>query len=267
MSQPLLEYSHVEISYNGVPVVHDVTFPVLPGEVVCIVGESGSGKSTLVKAAMGQLGPRGMVTRGDIWYEDKSIPDLSTRELRRLCGADFSLVFQDSLASFTPIRRIGEQIYEAMRRDGDIARAECDKKACEMLGLLGLKEPERVLASYPFELSGGMGQRVGLAVALMSEPRILFADEPTSALDVITQAQVVKLFGQINADMGTTIVLVTHNMEVARALADHVLVLKDGEVVEYGDASQILENPSQSYTRKLLDSTPKLRSTEGEVDG
>lgn len=265
MTKPLLEYCDVEISYNGVPVVRDVSFSVMPGEVLCIVGESGSGKSTLVKAAMGQLGSSGLVTRGDIWYCDSSIPDLSTRDLRRLCGSDFALVFQDCLASLTPIRRIGDQVFEAMSAHASISRAECDERARETFAKLGLDDPDRVLESYPFSLSGGMGQRVGIAIALMSEPRILFADEPTSALDVIVQAQVVDLLGRINKELGTTIVLVTHNMGVVRALADHVLVLKDGGMVEFGEAAQVLEAPAAEYTRELLAAAPKLEKLGGEA--
>ena len=264
MTEPLLEYAHVEVSYNGVPVVSDVSFPVMPGEVVCIVGESGSGKSTLVKAAMGQLGETGMVTRGDIWYEGASIPDMPARALRRLCGDDFALVFQDCLAALTPIRRIGDLVHESMSAHHSISRAECDESALEMFERLGFDDPKRVLASYPFELSGGMGQRVGIAIALLSEPRILFADEPTSALDVIAQAQVVELLGRINKELGATIVLVTHNMGVVRALADHVLVLKDGEAVEFGEASQVLHAPAAAYTKTLLSSTLRL-NREQEV--
>ena len=262
MIDPLLEYSHVDISYNGLAVVHDVSFPVMPGEVVCIVGESGSGKSTLVKAAMGQLGPDGCVTRGDIWYGGASIPDLPPRALRKLCGSEFALVFQDCLAALTPIRRIGDQIFESVSAHSPISRAECDSRAVNAFTVLGLEDPLRVLASYPFELSGGMGQRVGIAMALMSRPRILFADEPTSALDVIVQAQVVKLLGDINENFGTTIVLVTHNMGVVRALADHVLVLKNGEMVEWGSAAQVLDAPAGAYTRELLSAVPKLEGKE-----
>jgi len=250
----------VQVSYNGKAVVHDVSFPVMPGEVMCLVGESGSGKSTLVKAAMGQLGETGLVTRGDIWYQGISIPDMPARALRRLCGADFALVFQDCLAALTPIRRIGSLVHESLNAHRTISRAECDELALDMFAKLGLDDPARVLASYPFELSGGMGQRVGIAIALLSNPRILFADEPTSALDVIAQAQVVELLKRINAEMGTTIVLVTHNMGVVRALADHVLVLKDGKTVEFGSASSVLEAPQAAYTRTLLAAEPKLKA-------
>ena len=228
MTEPLLEYSHVDVSYSGMPVVHDVSFPCVEGEVVCIVGESGSGKSTLVKAAMGQLGDTGLVTRGDIWYGARVHSRHARRELRKLCGSDFALVFQDCLAALTPIRTIGDQVHESMAAHRPLDRATCDTLACEMFGKLGLDDPARVLASYPFNLSGGMGQRVGIAIALLSEPSVLFADEPTSALDVIVQAQVIELLQRINANLGTTIVLVTHNMGIVRALANHVLVLKDG---------------------------------------
>ena len=265
MNEPLLEYSHVEISYAGKPVVHDVSFSVEPGEVVCLVGESGSGKSTLVKAAMGQLGPAGLVTRGDIWYGDSNIPDLSRRELQRLCGSDFALVFQDCLAALTPIRTIGDQVYETLSAHRKISRDESDGQALEMFGKLGLEDPARVLASYPFGLSGGMGQRVGIAIALLSNPRILFADEPTSALDVVVQAQVVELLRDINRTMGTTIVLVTHNMGVVRAVANHVLVLKDGCMVEFGTADAVLDHPQADYTRELLDAAPRLHGVGGAL--
>ena len=198
MNEPLLEYTHVEVSYAGTAVVHDVSFPVREGEIVCIVGESGSGKSTLVKAAMGQLGPKGLVTRGDIWYQGKSVPDLPRSELQKLCGADFALVFQDCLAALTPIRTIGDQVHESLSAHRKVTRSESDDLASDMFAKLGLEDPARVLASYPFNLSGGMGQRVGIAIALLSNPRILFADEPTSALDVVVQAQVVELLRDIN---------------------------------------------------------------------
>ena len=267
MTEPLLEYSHVEVSYNGRAVVHDVSFPVMPGEIVCLVGESGSGKSTLVKAAMGQLGDAGLVTRGDIWYGGASLPDLSARDMRRLCGDDFALVFQDCLAALTPIRRIGDLVHESMSAHRRMTRGESDEAALEMLAHLGFDDPARVLSSYPSELSGGMGQRVGIALALLSEPRVLFADEPTSALDVIAQAQVVELLGRVNSEMGCTIVLVTHNMGVVRALADHVLVLKDGEAVEFGDAAQVLDEPAAAYTRELVAATPRCGKPTAEDAG
>lgn len=258
MRSPLLTYDQVHIAYDGVTVVRDVSFCVEPGTVTCIVGESGSGKSTLVKAAMGLLGPGGAVTDGDIRYGDASLLALSHKELRALCGQDLALVFQDCLSALTPLRRIGDQVYEAMRAHRLISRDDCRELATATLARLGLDDPERVLASYPFNLSGGMGQRVGIAMALLSEPKVLFADEPTSALDTIAQRQVIDLFRRINEQRGTTIVLVTHNMGVVRALADSVVVLKGGLVVERGEASQVLGSPAAPYTRELLRATPRL---------
>ncbi len=262
MLQPVLTYDRVEVSYRGVPVVRDVSFAIRPGEVLGIVGESGSGKSTLVKAAMGQLGADGLVTQGDIWYGGKSIPDLSPQELRALCGMDLALVFQDCLAALTPIRTVGDQIHEFMSAHRRISRTECDRQAAELFFRLGLENPRQVLASYPFELSGGMGQRVGIAMALMGEPRVLLADEPTSALDVITQTQVIELFSRIRNLCDAAIVIVTHNMSVVRALADNVLVLRNGLVVEYGNTHEVLGHPTQAYTRQLIDATPRLRGSE-----
>jgi ABC-type dipeptide/oligopeptide/nickel transport system ATPase component len=207
---------------------------------------------------MGQLGPKGLVTRGDIWYQGKSVPDLPRSELRGLCGADFALVFQDCLAALTPIRTIGDQVHESLSAHRKVTRAESDGLAIDMFARLGLEDPARVLASYPFNLSGGMGQRVGIAIALLSNPRILFADEPTSALDVVVQAQVVELLRDINRKLGTTIVLVTHNMGVVRALADQVLVLKDGCMVEFGTVDAVLDHPQADYTRELLAAAPRL---------
>ena len=263
MGAPLLEFSHVEVSYDGTPVVHDVSLAVRTGEVVCIVGESGSGKSTLVKAAMGQLGEAGLVTRGDIRYEGHSLPDMPPDKLRQLCGTQLALVFQDSLAALVPIRRIGELVHESLAAHRPISRADSDAQATAMFARLGLDDPERVLASYPFELSGGMGQRVGIAMALLSEPRVLFADEPTSALDVIAQAQAIELLRRANRELGTTIVLVTHNMGVVRALATRVLVLREGRVVELGEAAQVLSAPQAPYTRELIDATPRIEREKG----
>lgn len=266
-AQILLEYAHVDVSFDGVPVVHDVSFPVLEGEVVCIVGESGSGKSTLVQAAMGLIGEHGLVTRGDIRYQGRSLPDLAPDEMRCLRGADLSVVFQDTLASLSPIRRIADQVHESLVAHVPLTRAESDERAAKLFVRLGLDEPERILASYPFELSGGMGQRVGIALALLPNPRILFADEPTSALDVIAQHKAIELIGRANAELGVTVVLVTHNMGIVRAIADHVLVLRAGRVEEFGEAAQVLDAPRSAYTARLIEAAPRIRAIGGGTHG
>lgn len=255
----LLSYEHVEISYGGTPVVHDVSFSVKPGEILGLVGESGSGKSTLIKAAMGLLGDNGLVTKGDILFDGKNIPDLPEKELRKIRGAKIGMIFQDAGASLCPIRTIGEQIYESMSAHMDISRADAQDRAFTLFEKLHFQDSRRIWDSYPFELSGGMNQRAGIAIAMLMNPAVLLADEPTSALDVAVQKQVVLEMKLLRELFGTAIILVTHDIGVVSAMADTVLVLKDGRKVEYGPARKVLQAPEQTYTKKLLAAVPKLR--------
>lgn len=255
----LLEYDTVEISFGGTPVVHDVSFSLQPGEILGLVGESGSGKSSLIKAAMGLLGNNGLVTRGDIWFEGKNLPDLSEKELRKIRGAKIGMIFQDAGASLCPIRTIGEQIQESLSAHGSVSKAEVKERALELFNKLHFKDPGRIWGSYTFQLSGGMNQRAGIAIAMLMNPSIVLADEPTSALDVSAQKQVVMEMLQLREMFGTAIVLVTHDIGVVSAMADRMLVLKDGNVMEYGDAGEILNHPQNAYTKKMLAAVPKLR--------
>ena len=255
----ILRYEHVDITYNGFKAIKDVSFTVDEGEILGIVGESGSGKSTLIKAAMGLLGDAGLVTRGDIWYKGKNLPDLSARELRRLNGPELGMIFQYAGSSFCPIRTVGSQLYESVTEHEAISREEFRVRAAELLEKIGFDNPQRVLDSYPFELSGGMQQRVGIAAAMLLHPGVLMADEPTSALDVSVQKQVVEEMLLVRRTFGTAIVLVTHNIGVIGAMADKVLVMKNGETVEYGETAQVLNHPREEYTRTLMSAVPKLR--------
>ena len=255
----LLRYDHVDISYNGFLAVKDVSFTLEPGEILGIVGESGCVKSTLIKAAMGLLGSAGMVTRGNIWYKGKNLPDLPPKELRKRNGPELGMIFQSAGSSFCPIRTIGAQLYETMTEHEKISKAEFLDRAMELLGKLGFEDGKRVLGSYPFELSGGMQQRVGIAAAMLLNPSVLLADEPTSALDVSVQKQVVEEMLLVRDTFGTAILLVAHNIGVIGAMADKVLVMKNGETVEYGKTQQVLENPQADYTRALLSAVPRLR--------
>ena len=257
----ILRYEHVDISYNGVKVIKDVSFTVSEGEILGIVGESGSGKSTLIKAAMGLLGPAGLVTRGDIWYKGKNLPDLSENEIRKLNGPELGMIFQSAGSSFCPIRTVGAQLYESMTEHEQISKAEFRARALELLRKIGFENGQRILDAYPFELSGGMQQRVGIAAAMLLNPSVLMADEPTSALDVSVQKQVVEEMLLVRKSFGTTIVLVTHNIGVIGAMADKVLVMKNGETVEYGETKQVLNNAQEEYTRTLMSAVPKLRRT------
>lgn len=257
--EPLLTYRSVEVSFNGRAVTHDVSFTLHAGEILGIVGESGSGKSTLLKAAMGLLGNGGLVTKGDIWFKGKDLPDLPEKELRKICGAGIGMIFQDAGASLCPIRTIGEQIYESMSAHMEITRSQAREKALALFEKLQFKDGQRIWNSYPFELSGGMNQRAGIAIAMLMEPPVLLADEPTSALDVAVQKQVIEEMLHLRELFGTAIILVTHDIGVVSAMADTVLVLKDGQIMEFGTAQQVLRDPQDAYTRTLLAAVPKLR--------
>ena len=274
----LLRYEHVEISYNGVPAVRDISFSVGEGEILGIVGESGCGKSTLIRAAMGLLGNTGLVTRGDIFYKGKNLPDLSYAEVRKLNGPELGMIFQNAGSSFCPIRTVGAQLYESMtehkaagRQDAEskatgrrgarskaAGRQDFGRQALELFAKLGFEDGQRILDSYPFELSGGMQQRVGIAAAMLMNPKVLFADEPTSALDVSVQKQVVEEMLLVRRNFGTSIVLVTHNIGVIGAMADKVLVMRGGERVEYGEKEQVLRDPKEAYTKRLMSAVPRL---------
>lgn len=255
----ILRYDHVDITYNGFKAVRDVSFTLNEGEILGIVGESGSGKSTLIKAAMGLLGSSGLVTRGDIWYKGKNLPDLPWNELRKLNGPEIGMIFQSAGSSFCPIRTVGTQLYESMTEHEKISKEAFHDRAIALLQKIGFDNGQRILDSYPFELSGGMQQRVGIAAAMLLNPSVLLADEPTSALDVSVQKQVVEEMLLVRRTFGTSIVLVTHNIGVISAMADKVLVMKNGELVEYGEAAQILGHPQQAYTRTLMSAVPRLR--------
>lgn len=255
----LLRFEKVSIAFYKNEVVHQVSFSLKPGEILGIVGESGSGKSTILKSAMGILENGGRVTEGKIFFQDSNICCLKEKELRTIRGAGIGMIFQDAGASLSPIRTIGEQIWESMSAHGICSRQEAYEKAVILFEKLHFQDVERVWNSYPFELSGGMNQRVGIALAMLMEPPVLLADEPTSALDVAVQLQVVQEMKRLREEYGTAEILVTHDIGVVRAMADTVLVLKDGCVVEYGPADKVLNDPNETYTKELMDAVPKLR--------
>ena len=227
--ESLLKLEHVTICYNGEPVVHDVDLELNKGEILGVVGESGSGKSTIIKAIMGLLGNEGTVTEGDIWYKGKNVVDMQEKELRTLLGPEIAMIFQDSGAALCPIRTVGDQIYESLREHEKISRHECDRRALEMMAKIGLKDGGRVLKSYPFELSGGMNQRVGICISMLQNPSLLLADEPTGNLDSKNGKEVMELLTELNKE-GTTIVMVTHSQHDS-GYAGRTINLFDGQVV------------------------------------
>lgn len=261
--ESLLRVEHVTICYNGNPVVHDVSFDLQEGEILGIVGESGSGKSTIIKAVMGLLGSAGMVTRGDIYYKGQNVIDMPQGELRKLLGPEIGMVFQDCKAALCPIRTVGDQIFESMSEHGRISRKESDRCAAQIMEKIGLTDFKRILDSYPFELSGGMNQRAGLCMAMMQHPSLLLADEPTSALDVTVQKQVVEEMKLMRGEYKTAMIVVTHNIGVVNVLADRVLVLQNGNVMDYGLTERVLYHSENAYTKILMDSVLHLKREKG----
>lgn len=259
MNNSLLRVEHVTISYNGKPVVSDVSFELKQGEILGIVGESGSGKSTIIKAIMGLLGEEGMVTRGDIWYKGENLTEMSEKNLRKYLGTEIGMVFQDCKAALCPVRTIGVQIYEAVSEHEKITIKETRQRAASLMKKIGLEDGNRVLDSYPFELSGGMNQRVGICTAMIMHPNLLLADEPTSALDVTVQKQVVEELLLMRKEYHTAMILVTHNIGVVRKMADRILVLKNGLVRDYGETEKVLDHSQDDYTQKLMNSVLHLK--------
>lgn len=257
MVQPLLEFSHTEIRYGSRTAVEDLSLTVSPGEILGIVGESGSGKSTVVKAAMGLLGPEGAVTGGKILFRGQDLSALTPEQMRRLRGRKMGMVFQNCTAALCPIRTVWEQLRESVGRE--LPKKEIRSRALELMERVHLTDGERVLQSYPFELSGGMNQRVGIVMAMLRRPDLLLADEPTSALDVTVQKQVVEEMLGLREVYGTAIVLVTHNIGVVERMADRVAVMHRGRLVEWGDREQVLRSPKAEYTRALIAAVPRLR--------
>lgn len=252
MKQLLLDIQHAEISYNGKPVVYDLSLNMKPGEILGIVGESGSGKSTIIKAAMGMLGNNGAVTRGDIYYKGKNVLDTTQKDIRNLCGPEMGMIFQNTGVSLCPIRSIEEQLYESVLEHESIDKKEIRERALKLFEQMRLPDGERILKSYPFELSGGMNQRVGIMMAMILKPDLLFADEPTSALDVTVQAQVVQEMMKMRELYGTGIAIVTHNIGVVNHMADNIAVMYQGKLVEYGPKDEVIYHPREEYTKKLI---------------
>lgn len=254
----VLKYEHVEVSYHGRAVVRDVSVTLHAGEILGIVGQSGCGKSTLLQAAMGLLGQGGEVSRGEIWFEGQNLLGLSPRDMGKLRGAKLGMVVQNATGSFCPVRTVGSQMYESMKAHRKIPRAQAREKALALLEKLEFPDGPRIWNSYPFQLSGGMNQRVAIALAMLLEPLALLADEPTSALDVVAQKQVLGELLQLRELFGTAMVVVSHDMGVVSALADTVLVLHQGTPVEYGPAQQVLRHPQHPCTQQLLAAVPRL---------
>ncbi|MDL2259563.1 ABC transporter ATP-binding protein [Deltaproteobacteria bacterium OttesenSCG-928-K17] len=256
----MLCFKNVSVAYgSGAPALLDFSLEVNCGEIVALVGESGSGKTTAIRAVMGLLPGAGQVVQGDILFEGRSILKMSLTEWRALRGGPISMIFQDSGSVLNPIRTIGSQFIEYIRAHVTASKKEAAERGRIMLERMGLPHSHTIMKSYPFQLSGGMRQRVGIAMAMVFQPRVLLADEPTSALDVTTQAQIVRQMMALREEYGTSILLVTHNLGMAAYMADRILVMAGGRVVDAGDREQILKHPQTTYTTELLEAVPAMR--------
>ncbi|MEL7563910.1 MAG: ABC transporter ATP-binding protein [Dehalobacterium sp.] len=265
----LLEVKSLQVSfytYGGkINAVRQVSFDLFPGETVAIVGESGCGKSVTAQAIMGLVNdPPGRVEGGQVLFQGLDLTLLPEREMEKIRGREISMIFQDPMTSLNPTMPIGKQITEGLILLKKLSKREAHQKAVEMLNLVGLNFPEKRVKQYPHELSGGMRQRVMIAMALACQPKILIADEPTTALDVTIQAQIMELMREIKEKTGTSMILITHDLAIVAGAASRVLVMYGGKIVESGPVREIFYRPCHPYTYGLLRSAARLDETKSQ---
>ena len=257
MNREILNLKNLSVSYGDINILKDIDLSLKKGEILGIVGESGSGKSTLIKSIMGILDENASID-GEINFEGKDLASLSLKDYRKIKGKEISMIFQNPTEYFNPTRKISKQFIETIRSHNDISKQEIQKKSINTFKFLGLQDGKKIWNSYPFELSGGMNQRVAIALSIMLEPKILLADEPTSALDVTVQAQVVKELLKLRQKLNTSIILVTHNIGVASYMSDNIGVMYGGRIIEYGESEELINNPKHPYTKMLINSVPVI---------
>ena len=255
----MLEIKDLTIQYGDkLPVVENFSLSLKKGEIITIVGESGSGKSTVLSSILGLLPNGGKIISGDIIYNGESMLNKSLNQWRELRGTEITMISQDSGGTLNPIRKIGKQFVEYIQTHSKMSAKEAQEKAKDMFSKVNLPDPEIIMKSYPHQLSGGMKQRVGIAMALTFHPKIILGDEPTSALDVITQAQIVKEIMDLRKKFDTSIIMVTHNLGVAAYISDKIIVMQNGKIVDAGNKNEVIENPKSDYTKKLLAAVPEI---------
>lgn len=268
MSEKLLEIKDEKLSFftpaGEVKALNGVSFSMNEGEVLGIVGESGSGKSVTAYSIMGLTAYPGKLIGGTIYFNGHQIEKMSEKEMRKIRGNEVSIIFQDPMTSLNPVYTIGNQITEVIRLHTGKSKKEAYDRAKELLELVGINEPTKRLKQYPHELSGGMRQRVMIAIALACEPKLLIADEPTTALDVTIQAQILELMQELRQKLGMSIIMITHDLGVVASMCERIAVMYAGHIVEYGTADVIFYEPKHEYTKGLINSIPKLSAQEIE---
>lgn len=246
--------------------VDDVSFRVREGETVCIVGESGCGKSVTAMSIMGLIeGPGGKVTQGSIDFQGEDLLQLDINVLRSIRGNEIAMIFQEPMSSLNPVMKIGEQIMEPLIVHLKMKKKQARIRAIELIQQVGISRPEQIADSYPHELSGGMLQRIMIAIAISCNPKLLIADEPTTALDVTIQAQILDMLREIKDNSGMSILLITHDLGVVAEMADYVIVMYSGKIVEEGEVVELFANPKHPYTRGLLKSKPVINQRQEEL--
>lgn len=260
----LLEIKDERLSFftpaGEVKALNGVSFSMKQGEVLGIVGESGSGKSVTAYSIMGLTAYPGKLVGGTIRFNGHQIDQMTEKDFRKIRGNEVSIIFQDPMTSLNPVYTIGNQIVEVILLHTDKTKKEAYERAKELLQLVGINEPEKRLKQYPHELSGGMRQRVMIAIALACEPKLLIADEPTTALDVTIQAQILELMQDLRKKLGMSIIMITHDLGVVASMCEKIAVMYAGHIVEYGTVDEIFYNPSHEYTKGLIKSIPKLNT-------
>ena len=268
MSEYLVDIQNERLSFftpvGEVKALNDVSIRLKEGEVLGIVGESGSGKSVTAYSLMGLTAHPGKLVSGSLYFNGHHIETMSEKEMRKIRGNEISIIFQDPMTSLNPVYTIGNQIMEAILLHTDKKKAQARERAKELLELVGINEPEKRLKQYPHELSGGMRQRVMIAIALACEPKLLIADEPTTALDVTIQAQILELMMELKDKLGMAIIMITHDLGVVASMCERIAVMYAGKIVEYGTAEDIFYRPRHQYTKGLIRSIPRLDTKEHE---
>ena len=264
-AEALLEVKNLRTSFGSVHAVDNVSFNVRRGEAVALVGESGCGKSVTAMSIMRLVASPGKITGGEVRFKGRDLATISERDMREVRGNDIAMVFQEPMTSLNPVFKIGAQVAEAIRIHRKVGKKEAWKMAGDMLELVSIPDPHKRLHDYPHQLSGGMRQRVMIAIALSCDPELLIADEPTTALDVTIQAQIMELLTSLQKKLGLAVLLITHDLGVVAEFCERVVVMYTGRVVEEAPVAQLFSNPAHPYTRGLLKSLPGATPPDGAV--